>query len=81
MTESSAEIRKCLSHPVIDIDGPMAEYFPAPDQGGVLDDDTLFYGLFDGEPRAEDGYLTLSTAPGFGLELNEDRIRQWRIAG
>ena len=22
---------------------PMAEYFPVPDQGGVLDDDTLFY--------------------------------------
>ena len=60
---------------------PMAEYFPAPDQGGVLDDDTLFYELFEGEPRAKDGYVTLSTAPGLGLELKEDRIRQWRIAG
>jgi predicted TIM-barrel fold metal-dependent hydrolase len=29
MSESSAEIRKRLSHPVIDIDGHMAEYFPA----------------------------------------------------
>ena len=55
--------------------------FPAPDQGGVLDDDTLFYELFEGEPRAKDGYVTLSTAPGLGLELKEDRIRQWRIAG
>ena len=60
---------------------PMAEYFPAPDEGGVLDDDTLFYELFEGEPRAKDGYVTLSTAPGLGLELNEDRIRQWRITG
>ena len=58
-----------------------AEYFPAPDQGGVLDDDTLFYELFEGEPRAKDGYVTLSTAPGLGLELKEDRIRQGRIAG
>jgi predicted TIM-barrel fold metal-dependent hydrolase len=29
MSESSVEIRKRLSHPVIDIDGHMAEYFPA----------------------------------------------------
>jgi predicted TIM-barrel fold metal-dependent hydrolase len=29
MSESSAEIRERLSHPVIDIDGHMAEYFPA----------------------------------------------------
>ena len=29
MSESSAEIRRRLSHPVIDIDGHMAEYFPA----------------------------------------------------
>jgi predicted TIM-barrel fold metal-dependent hydrolase len=29
MSESSADIRKRLSHPIIDIDGHMAEYFPA----------------------------------------------------
>ncbi len=29
MSESSAAIRKRLSHPVIDVDGHMAEYFPA----------------------------------------------------
>ena len=29
MTETSAEIRRGLPHPVIDIDGHMAEYFPA----------------------------------------------------
>ncbi len=29
MSESSADIRKRLDHPVIDIDGHMAEYFPA----------------------------------------------------
>ena len=29
MSESSADIRKRLSHPIIDIDGHMDEYFPA----------------------------------------------------
>jgi len=29
MSESSAEIRRRLDHPIIDIDGHMAEYFPA----------------------------------------------------
>ena len=58
---------------------PMAEYFPHPAEGGVLDDDTLFYELFDGEPRAEGGFVRLSGAPGLGLELNGERIRQWKL--
>ena len=57
---------------------PMAEYFPHPADGGVLDDDTLFYELFTGEPRAEGGFVSLSEAPGLGLELNADRIREWK---
>jgi len=58
---------------------PMAEYFPHPEEGGVLDDDTLFYELFEGEPRAKDGHITLSTAPGLGVKLNEANVNQWRL--
>ena len=61
------------------LNSPMAEHFPAPDQGGVLDDDTLFYELFRGEPRAEDGRVNLPDVPGLGLELNEDRVNAWRL--
>ncbi len=61
------------------LNSPMAEYFPRAEEGGVLDDDTLFYELFVGEPRAEGGYVKLSDAPGLGLELNEQNIRDWAI--
>ena len=60
------------------LNSPMAEYFPPPAAGGELDDDTLFYRLFDGDPRAVDGYITLPDKPGLGLELNEESIREWR---
>lgn len=61
------------------LNSPMAEYFPDPADGGVLDDDTLFYELFHGEPRAHEGYVQLSGAPGLGLELNEARVRELRV--
>jgi len=61
------------------LNSPMAEYFPRAEEGGVLDDDTFFYELFVGEPRAEGGYVKLSDAPGLGLELNEQNIRDWAI--
>ncbi len=60
------------------LNSPMAEYFPPPDEGGALDDDTLFWEIFKGEPRAEDGYITLRDAPGLGLDWNEDNVRKWR---
>ncbi len=60
------------------LNSPMAEYFPPPADGGELDDDTLFYRLFNGDPRAVDGHITLPDKPGLGLELNEDSIREWR---
>lgn len=59
------------------LNSPMAEYFPPPEDGGELDDDTLFWELFKGEPRATEGWISLSEEPGLGLELNEERIRQW----
>lgn len=60
------------------LNSPMAEYFPAPDEGGVLDDDTLFWELFTGEPRASGGEVALPERPGIGLGMNLDRVRQWR---
>lgn len=61
------------------LNSPMAEYFPAPAEGGAPDDDTLFWELFVGEPRAEGGFVRLPEKPGLGLEFNEEHIRQWRI--
>ena len=58
----------------------MAEYFPSTAEGAPLDDDTLFWELFVGDCLAERGHVALSDAPGLGLELNEDRVREWRLA-
>ena len=60
---------------------PLAEYFPHPADGGVLDDDTLFYELFTGELRAEGGFVRLSGAPGLGVDFNGEKIRQWQLGG
>jgi L-alanine-DL-glutamate epimerase-like enolase superfamily enzyme len=51
------------------LNSPFAEYFPPPDCGGQLDDDTLFWTLFDGEPRAVDGYVSIPNLPGLGVAL------------
>jgi len=61
------------------LNSPMAEYFPSTAEGAPLDDDTLFWELFAGEPVASDGYVTLSGKPGLGLELNQDRVREWKF--
>jgi L-alanine-DL-glutamate epimerase-like enolase superfamily enzyme len=62
------------------LNSPIAEYFPSPAEGAPIEDDTLFWELFTGEPVASDGHVTLSGKPGLGLELNEDRVREWPIA-
>jgi L-alanine-DL-glutamate epimerase-like enolase superfamily enzyme len=59
------------------LNSPMAEYFPGPAEGVAIDDDTLFWELFAGEPKAEAGHVTLSGLPGLGLELHADRVREW----
>lgn len=59
------------------MNSPIAEYFPPPTDGGALDDDTLFWELFLGEPVAENGSIRLASVPGFGWELNEAKISQW----
>ena len=59
---------------------PVTEYFPSPAEGAPVDDDTLFWEIFKGEPRAENGHVVLSGKPGLGLELRMDRIREWAVA-
>ncbi len=48
------------------LNSPMAEYFPRASEGGALDDDTLFWELFTGEPGAENGFIRLPDTPGLG---------------
>lgn len=61
------------------LNSPMAEYFPPAEAGGALDDDTLFWELFEGEPQAEQGFVQLSDRPGLGLELKESNVLAWRV--
>jgi len=61
------------------LSSPMAEYFPSPDEGAPVDDDTLFWEIFDGEPRAENGHVSLSGAPGLGLQVRAGRLREWAV--
>ncbi len=48
---------------------PVVEYFPnvTPDTGNEL-----FWNLFTGYPEAKNGYLSISTKPGLGVELNQE---------
>jgi len=56
---------------------PMAEYFPkVPVEVG----NELFWYIFDGEPVAENGYVSLpEDRPGLGLTINPDLSSQFRI--
>lgn len=61
------------------LNSPMAEYFPSPAEGAPLDDDTLFWEIFQGEPKASGGRICIAERPGLGLDLNVDRIREWSV--
>jgi len=56
---------------------PMAEYFPkVPVEVG----NELFWYIFDGEPVAEEGYVSLpEDRPGLGLTLRPDLASHFRI--
>jgi L-rhamnonate dehydratase len=59
------------------LNSPMAEFFPPVD---VEVGNELFWYIFDGEPRAKDGFIDLDdNVPGFGLTINEERIKQFQI--
>lgn len=55
---------------------PMAEYFP---QHPVEVGNELFWYIFDGEPEAENGFLTLPDTPGLGLTLSERYLDDFKI--
>jgi L-alanine-DL-glutamate epimerase-like enolase superfamily enzyme len=54
---------------------PLVEYFPdvEPDTGNEL-----FWKLFRGEPKAHNGELIASAAPGLGIEVNWDTVERLR---
>jgi L-rhamnonate dehydratase len=59
------------------LNSPMAEFFPPVD---VEVGNELFWYIFDGEPRAKDGFIDLDDQlPGLGLTINEERMKQFQI--
>jgi L-alanine-DL-glutamate epimerase-like enolase superfamily enzyme len=56
------------------LNSPMAEYFPVVD---VEVGNELFWYIFDGEPKAKDGFIDLDeNASGLGLTLNEKSLSE-----
>lgn len=54
------------------LNSPMAEYFPIVD---VEVGNELFWYIFDGEPKAKDGFIDLDErVPGLGLTINEKAL-------
>src|SRR5215469_15948947 len=61
------------------LNSPMAEYFPIVD---VEVGNELFWYIFDGEPKAKDGYIDLDeNLPGLGLTINEEALKQFEVTG
>jgi L-rhamnonate dehydratase len=59
------------------MNSPMAEYFPVVD---VEVGNELFWYIFQGEPRAENGSIDLSdNTPGLGLTVNESGLDQFEV--
>ncbi|MPZ21469.1 MAG: L-rhamnonate dehydratase [Luteitalea sp.] len=59
------------------LNSPMAEHFPFVD---VEVGNELFWYIFNGEPKARDGFVDLDEAvPGLGLTINEDALRDFEI--
>jgi hypothetical protein len=56
----------------------MAEYFPMVD---VEVGNELFWYIFNGEPKAKDGFINLDdNTPGLGLNINESGLEQFEVA-
>lgn len=59
------------------LNSPMAEYFPMVD---VEVGNELFWYIFEGEPRAKDGFVDLDdTVPGLGLSIREDALSNFEV--
>jgi L-rhamnonate dehydratase len=56
------------------LNSPMAEYFPVVD---VEVGNELFWYIFNGEPKAKDGFIDLDESiPGLGLTIDEEALSQ-----
>jgi L-alanine-DL-glutamate epimerase-like enolase superfamily enzyme len=59
------------------LNSPIAEFFPLVD---VEVGNELFWYIFDGEPKAKDGYIDLDdNVPGLGIMINEERLSQFNV--
>lgn len=59
------------------LNSPMAEYFPIVD---VEVGNELFWYVFEGEPKAKDGFVDLDeNVPGLGLTVNEKALEQFHV--
>jgi L-rhamnonate dehydratase len=59
------------------LNSPMAEYFPIVD---VEVGNELFWYIFDGEPKAKDGFIDLrEDIPGLGLTINEKALAKFEV--
>ena len=59
------------------LNSPMAEYFPMVD---VEVGNELFWYIFEGEPRAKDGFIELrDDVPGLGLTINEKALAKFEV--
>ena len=59
------------------LNSPMAEYFPPVD---VEVGNELFWYIFDGEPKADNGFIDLrDDLPGLGLTIHEERLQRFSI--
>jgi L-alanine-DL-glutamate epimerase-like enolase superfamily enzyme len=61
------------------LNSPMAEHFPFVD---VEVGNELFWYLFKGEPKAQDGFVDLvESVPGLGIEIDEAALQSFEISG
>jgi len=59
------------------LNSPMAEYFPVVD---VEVGNELFWYIFNGEPKAKDGFIDLDeNLPGLGLTINETALEKFEV--
>jgi L-rhamnonate dehydratase len=59
------------------LNSPMAEYFPIVD---VEVGNELFWYIFEGEPKAKDGFVNLDdNLPGLGLTVNEKALAKFEV--
>jgi L-rhamnonate dehydratase len=59
------------------LNSPMAEYFPIVD---VEVGNELFWYIFEGEPKAKDGFVDLDeNTPGLGLKVNEKALEKFEV--